>query len=289
MLFYLVRGSVFQNTETYKKNGGDNELTYGNSTIQDLVNKDTDGDGILDWKESLYGLDPTKKETTPGVPDSLAIEKIKIKQGTTVATSNNIIATEPENLSETEKFSRELFATITAASQNGAMDQASIEALGSSLADYIQNSLPKKTFTVFDIKISNDDTADAFTTYNNVLTDIFKKNSTVGYTIMDVLQKFAGDGENIDASVLIKLDPIITQTKKIMDGMIKTTVPQSVSRLHLNVINSLEKLIENLSNIKLFESDTILALSGISKYQKDVTELEDNIKILADAIRVKIE
>ena len=46
-----------------------------------MINKDTDGDGILDWQENLYGLDPTKKETTPGTPDSTAISKLKALQG----------------------------------------------------------------------------------------------------------------------------------------------------------------------------------------------------------------
>ena len=64
-LFLLKTTSVFENKETYKGAGQKNGLTYGNITIKDLVNKDTDGDGILDWEEGLWGTDPTKKENTP--------------------------------------------------------------------------------------------------------------------------------------------------------------------------------------------------------------------------------
>ena len=76
-LFFLKTTSVFKNTATYQKSNQENGLTYGNLTIKDLVNKDTDRDGILDWEEGLWGTDPTKKETTLGTPDKVAIENLK--------------------------------------------------------------------------------------------------------------------------------------------------------------------------------------------------------------------
>ena len=53
-------------------------LSYGNAIVGDLVNRDTDGDGLLDWEESLWDTDPNNKDTNgDGVSDSVEIAKIK--------------------------------------------------------------------------------------------------------------------------------------------------------------------------------------------------------------------
>ena len=100
--------------------------------IGDLVNKDTDRDGILDWEEPLWGLDPTKTETTPGVPDSSVIKKLKVEQGFSSNTTEGG-QDYTENLTETDKFSRELFSTIASLNQNGVMDRTTIDKISSSL------------------------------------------------------------------------------------------------------------------------------------------------------------
>jgi hypothetical protein len=69
---------------------------------------------------------------------------------------------------------------------------------------------------------------------------------------------------------------------------VKTNVPQSISTLHLNVINSLERVAENISDIKLYDNDSIIALGGISKYQENATQLESDLNNLANAINQKL-
>ncbi|MEK7539172.1 MAG: hypothetical protein AAB595_00815 [Patescibacteria group bacterium] len=290
-LFLLKTTSVFKNKETYQSVNQENSLTYDNVTIKDLVNKDTDGDGIPDWEEGLYGLDPTKKETAPGTPDNVAIGKLKSKteqnqQGLPLLENRDNQG--KENLTQTDKFSRELFATVAAASQNGPMDQATIDALSASLADKIQNSPPRKVFLISEIKTTSDDSVKTFTNYINTFNSLQKKYPAMDYTVLDVLQKFMVDENTVDSSVLVKLDPIIEQTKKVVEGMVKMTVPQSVSTLHLNVVNSLERLVENISDIKLYDSDTIMALGGISKYEENMTKLDSEVDNLMSAINQKL-
>lgn len=286
-----LSNSLSKNKETYQRAGQENAngLSYGDLSLQDLVNKDTDGDGILDWQENLYGLDPTKKETTPGISDSVAITKLRTEQG------NNIKITDTDknsqniaNLSQTDKFSRELFATIATASQNGTMDQAAIDKLGASLADQIKNSPPRKIFSISEIKVINDNSIQALNTYNNAMDKIYKKYPGVNYTILDVLQKFMIDENNVDTSVLVKLNPIIEQINNIIGAMIKTSVPESISVLHLNFINAEERLMENLSDIQLYDSDPIVALGGISNYEVNANKLESAINSLANTIMQKL-
>ncbi len=283
VLFLIKTGFVFKNPFSSSKQ--ENGLTYSNATIRDLVNKDTDGDGIPDWEESLWGTDPTKKETTPGISDSVAIEKLKIQQE--ISGQINGTNQKPENITQTDQFSRDLFATVVMLNQNGEVDQATVDKLGSSLAENIQNSAPQKIFSLIDLKISTDNSFQAIKKYSDTLDNIYQKISTK-YTVIDVLQKFAPDENDVDVSALSGLNPIIKQISNSIDGMKKTEVPQSLALLHLDLINGLQRLEENLNDIKLYDTDIIVALGGISKYGQNAIALESIVDNLANAISKKL-
>ena len=261
-------------------------LTYGKATIQDLVNKDTDLDGVLDWEENLWGTDLARKDTDgDGIGDEAEIENFKKENR-----QNENLEFSPgdnENLTETDKFSREFFATIATLSQNGQMDQATIDKLSSSLAEHIQNSTPRKVFSLSDVKIINGNDKKAIEDYGETLIKTQAKYP-VKYNVIDVLQKFIIDENNVDVSVLSELDPIISQKNKLINAMVKMSVPLSLSTLHLDVINSLERLVENTNDMKLYETDVIVSLSAISQYQQNTVRLSNALNNLGDAINQKL-
>jgi len=287
LLFILKTTSIFKNKETYQRANQENGLIYGDITIENLVNKDTDNDGIPDWKENLYGLDPLKKESTPGIFDNIAIEKLKIQKTSETNEPINTINQLTENLTQTDKFSRELFATIAAASQDGTIDQTMIDQLGTSLAEKIENPAVRKVFLISEIKIINEDNLQSFIDYNNTLNNIYKKYP-MNYTVFDVLQKFIIDEENVDPSALKKLDPIVEQTNKIITDMAKMNVPKSILTLHLNFLNSLEKLVENINDMKLYDSDPILAIGAITQYNQNSTNMQLAVNNLTEIIKQKL-
>lgn len=295
LLFFLKNKSVFKNSLDYARDKQEAGLTYKNEVLGNLVNKDADLDGVPDWEEFLWGTDPTKKDTNgDGVPDNVEIENLKQptgqnQQGLPLLKSND------ENLTETDKFSREFFATVATLNQNEAMDQATVDKLSSSLAEHIQNSPPRKVFVLSDIKVINNDSVQATKNYSDTLDNIYK-NQPVNYTVIDVLRKFIIDENNataeagqVDVSVLSELDPIIEKTNKIIDGMIKMDVPKRFSLLHLSVINGFERSVENLNDIKLYDSDVIVALSAISQYEKNTTILESSGEELLNIIKQKLK
>ena len=255
----------------------------GNDILQDLVNKDTDGDSVLDWEEGLWGTDPGKKDTDDdGTLDGVEITGLKSE---TADSEEN--AGEAENLTQTDKFARELFSTITTLNQAGEIDEATIEKLSSSLAEQIQNSVPKKVFNVSEINILDDNTQQATQNYNNTLESIFKKYP-INTTVLDVLQKFIIDENNVDTSVLIELDPIIEQTKKVIEEMVKIKVPQFLASSHLSLINAFQRLVENVVDIRLYDTDIILSLSAISQYETNTNLLESALNNLGSIIDKKL-
>lgn len=282
-LFFIKNKTRFQNEENILNQRG---LNVGTETLENLVNKDTDGDGILDWEEGLWGTDPTKKETTPGIQDSVAIEKLKAENRKN-AKIDDISAENIENLTQTDKFSRELFSTIVTLNQNGTVDQATIDKLATTLAEKVQNPEIRKIYLISDLKIINDESVQAIQEYLNAFENIHKKYPDISYTVLDVLQEFMVDEENVDVTALTKLDPIIEQNNKIIGALIKTNVPQFISTFHLDIINSLERLGENASDIRLFDTDPILSMGGITQYEKNLTQLQTSLSNFGNAIAQK--
>jgi hypothetical protein len=284
VLFLIKNGFSFQNKTFY--GSPQDGLTYSTAVIGDLVNKDTDGDGIPDWEEPLWNLDPNKKETTPGSPDSTVIAKLKAEQNSGAGVMNGD-SQGTEKLTETDKFSRELFTTVATLNQSGAVDQATIDKIGSSLAEHVKNTPVRKIFTLADIKIINDNGIGSVVKYNDTLNSIYKKNRVSG-NVPDILKKFIADGNNVDVGALTELDPIIKETQNMLDGIVKINVPSDFAQIHLDVINGLERLAENLNDMKLYDSDVMVALSGTSQYQTNAALFESTIKNLADLINEKL-
>ncbi|MEI6280760.1 MAG: hypothetical protein WCP17_02040 [bacterium] len=285
VLFLIKTGFTLKNTENYQASNEQNGLAYSAKTIEELATKDTDGDTVPDWEEKLWGTDPNKTETTAGTPDSVAIERLRadqiIKTGTTGNSQNGGVIT------QTDQFSRDLFTTIAAASQDGQpLDQTTADKISNSLADHIQNSPPKKVYTLLDIKILNDDSTQAVTKYQSTLGTTYKKYA-IYVSVYDILAESIKN-DDININVLNKLDPIIKNMNAIVTEMLSMKVPQSLSALHLEVINDFQKVSENITDIKAVNTDAILTMSAVSQYQKNDDQLAISIANLIAEINKKL-
>lgn len=285
-LFLIKNGILFKKTFDLALGKQESGLIYGDATVGDLINKDADLDGVPDWEEPLWGLDPTKKETTPGMPDITVVNKLKSEQGLSVGEAEY---GDPgtENLTQTDKFSRELFSTVATLNQTGIMNQATADKISSSLVEHIQNSPQRKIYALSEIEIATGDDIQTIENYKDALVNIQTKYP-INNTVLDVLQKFIIDEDNVDVSALSELDPIIEQTNKIITEMIKINVPQSLAPLHLNFINALQRLVENVSDIKLFDTDVIVSLGAVSQYSQNTDALGSAISNLENAIQQKL-
>ncbi len=282
-LMVLLAVLLFAKKEIiFKNQTGENGLVYnGTETLEDLVNTDTDGDTVPDWEEGLYGTDPLKKETASGIPDKSYIDG-KRKQ-TAVDGELTLTSENPENLTQTDKLSRELFGSIAALNQAGEINENTVDTVSNAVLEKIQNPEQRKIFSLSQLKITENNSAQAVAKYSAELDKIYN-GSTIKYTVPDVLQKFVIDENTVDETALKDLGPLITQTNKIIEQMIKLETPRRIVELHLNVINGLEKLSENMSDMTLYDSDIITAISGLSQYKSNVDKVQEYATILAQAI-----
>lgn len=287
VLFLVKNKTSIKNVFTSSVQEESDGLVFDTEPLSNLISKDTDKDGIVDWEENLWGTNPQKKDTNDdGVGDAQEIAKLKTEQGLNNIEGESSL-TDEKNLTKTEQFSRELIATVATLSQNGGVDQETIDKIGLSLAEQVKNTPVEKVYKLSDLKITKDESVLAVQNYQNTMNSIYAK-STSTRTVMDVLQDFLGDGENTNASVLEELDPINTQIKNVIDSLVKMNTPASLASLHLDMINGLQKLSENIKNVKLFETDTIVALSAVSQYEENTELLDITITKLLDTINQKL-
>lgn len=286
MLFVFVL-FISKNTTIFRNASKNSGLVYnGNEKVEDLISRDTDLDGVIDWQESLYGTDPTKADTDDdGVPDNIEIARMTGQNPENGELNLNIDI--QEDRTQTGQLSKELFSTLAALNQAGQVDQETIDKLSASLADKIQSSLVERVFTMADLKILKTDTVQDVKNYNDKLNSIYAQYKAE-LIVPEVLAKFIIDEDTVDDSALLELDIIIKQTNSVTSELIKVGVPKSLTSLHLDFLNKLVRFSENLSNLKFYDSDPILAMGSITQYETDVANLELAANNLTNAINKKL-
>lgn len=265
VILFLIKNNFFLGNSELRKA----RESFANEKVSNLVNKDTDGDGVLDWEENLWGTDPLKADTDDdGVSDAEEIAEIK--------KNNGLNPEDSANLSKTDEFSRDLFATIATLTQSGEIDQETVDKLSESLALKIAGTPVKKVFTEVDLRITDNNSLEAIKSYDKATTELSKKYQIKTGPVI-ILAEAILSGE-LDMDKLSKLDPLVEDGVRMIDELVKITVPSSLAKKHLNLANALQRTIENLDNIRKLEKDVIPALSAI-------TQLENNNEGLEGAIR----
>ena len=155
------------------------------TTIQGLIEKDGDGDGIPDWEEALWGTDPNSKSSHENVLDSDWITQKKKE----LAEKNPAeeTASPRENLSETEKFSREFFATVTALKQSGSLDQGAVSNIANILGGKIQNTNLPENYRVTELKKTYDVTRESQAKFYEDLAETFAERRAWGMNLIRLI------------------------------------------------------------------------------------------------------
>lgn len=243
------------------KNNQTLQLEYSSDTSNNILlaqasadsYKDTDGDGLKDWEEVLWGTDPN-------IPDA---DSKKDKETPTTLKKE-------EKLTATDKLARSFFSQYMNIKEVGLQnDKASQEILAKSLltdTNFVQAPAP---YNQNDIKISP---TVNLRDYGNIVGNIFKNNSVQSRNEVVILQE-ALTTENKD--VLKELDPILASYKKFRTGLLSTPVPPQAASAHLNLLNSLNKLIFIIELFSKTFTDPVMGIQGAALYQPTFQSMQD--------------
>ena len=257
----------FSKKESFEKEK--NDLLVENSlvesqTIIELIESDSDNDGVLDWEEALWGTDKNKKATFDGKSDSAYIADKKRELNIETDLNNE------KNLSETDLFAREFFSAYTALKASGQVDSDVINNFSDALGQKIANPNLVEIYDANDIKYSTVDTVTSRVNYYNSLKKSFDRESAYGLgdeinIISGGLFEYATEGTE---GKYEQLNIIADAYKNFAKSVISTPVPEGLAEIHLEIANNAYNTGVSVGNMTKVTSDPIVGIAGLSQYEQ---------------------
>lgn len=239
------------------------------TTVGDLVRKDSNQNGIPDWEEKLWGLDPTVLYTN-GVTNQQIIEEKKKALGITSTTN-----TEPEN--ETDQVARELFAITSALGSNDAIDDSTMQAIAAKLSTSIDTAKIQNRYSLKDIR-TVPTTSTSLRTYYQAMQKKIAPYQTNTADIDVVIQAL----ETGDSSRLPELTQSATQYKKLAQEFVTVQVPVGAASYHLAIVNGFVGVADSFSFLQEIDTNATNALIGVAIYKQYRTKLETALAAMED-------
>lgn len=249
------------------------KLALADKTVADLVGQDTDGDGVQDWEEYLWGTDKNNKKTFGEMSDSTYIEN-KRKE---LKLEDKVQA---NNTTETDKFAREFFAAYSAM-KAGDVDPNLINNFSSSLGQKVVSPNLVDKFTDRDVKINPVDNLTEKQKYYLQIKSYFDEYRTAG--LGDELEIVSSGILNYESSGNAQVDNLILIADAYMgfsQKVIEAETPTSLKDVHLRIANNANNIGISVSNMAKIINDPIVGLAGLSEYQEYSEDLVSAVEEL---------
>jgi hypothetical protein len=257
---------------TFLKNriGGDEPTKL---QVKDLVQKDTNNNGIPDWEESLWGLDPNK--------DGDANKSFILAKRQSLAQDSSVPEFIDENTQskENEALSKEFFAVIMSLEQTGNLDDTALNAVSDAIGKKIVANPIADIYTkdMATVQEQGDiETLEYFNAYLKLNNKYMDKN------IGDELFFIATALNNNDQAALKLVGNIASSYRAYAKELIKIPVPVNILPAHVSLANNYEKVAQSVYDLTKLLSDPMSGMKGIVNYNKYSDALVTDIGNISD-------
>ncbi|MFW0871405.1 MAG: hypothetical protein ACKKL4_03055 [Patescibacteria group bacterium] len=235
--------------------------------------KDTDGDGLDDYSEVLDPLrDPTVPDAHRGRPQAQSESNI------------DVIGDDPyyvydDSLNTTEKFSRDVLNTFAQLQGSGSINTGVQEQLLKKVSESVDQREQKQAeYTIEDIKIASSNSTQAIASYRKGFEKATRVLRGVKEQDLLLLAKYA---ETKDPSKLDELKRNAEAYLQFINELKEVPVPPEVANVHLEFLNNLYIMQENIRDMSEPVEDPLGALIAAGDYSVDEEVLGTNIKALS--------
>lgn len=244
-------------------------------SIEDITTRDSDGDGVRDWEEFLWNLDPNNKDSNGnGLPDAeeLEVRKIALRGTATVATSTT-------TSTFTDTFSREFFVAFSALKQSGNLTTSNIDQISKQSLEALTQATIQEKYSKKDLVLASS-TSESKAIYEKNMSEIGK-----GLSVKTLGKELELLGRAINKP---RSEKLITELKKIQqiyltlaERTIKIAVPSAVQNTHLELANSYYKLGAAVGGLTQIYDDPALSIVYFNEYQRALDRLPVILTALA--------
>lgn len=236
--------------------------------------KDTDGDGLKDWEESLWKTDPRNPDTDgDGTPDG---EEVKNGRNPVVKGPNDEIVrptsqtqsdTEVKadsNLSVTEQLSHSLFEKYTTFKKAGINLDDADDLITADILKSVQNTRIENTFYPDHFTTTPGGSTADIKNYGNELGKIFVITSPENpVNELQILEAYSNTN---NPEELEKLGSVITSYDEALQQLTQMTVPQKMLGFHVQLANSWSGMKRTIEMFKEADADPVKTMAGIKLY-----------------------
>ena len=263
---------------TYLIRGGRDLSNTGNivqTTPEEKIRKDSNNNGIPDFEEYLWGLNPNKNGEEN---KEFILSKKRNLFGNDQLSPNN---DDSKNITENEMLSRQFFATIVALQQEGELNQESIDSISAAIGQKIEVVIIPDIYTknMLTLKEDSEDTnVQYFIDFIELVNKY--KDADIGSELVLISQ---GLGNN-DPQALYAAMTVASAYRTFGKELTKIPVPEYISSVHLSLANNYEKTAQTIEGLTRTLTDPIIGMRSIISYKKYsdaiVSDIEKISKIL---------
>jgi hypothetical protein len=274
-IIFFIAFNLFSDKNNFSTSKKSSKLELEKLTVGELVKKDSDGDGVLDWEEALWGTDPQNKATFENVADATYI---KNKRAEIKTETNTDATTDNTKLTETDKFAREFFASYSAMKTSGQMDDSTITNFSTSLGQKIVDPFVFDKYSEKDIKLAKNDEYSNQEDYYIAAGNLFEEYKAAGLgDELEIAGGMVSSGKATDLQNENKLIEIATAYQKFSKELVLIPTPKTLSQYQLRILNASNNTGIAVMNMSKMLKDPIVGISGIAEYEKYSNDLINSV------------
>lgn len=239
-----------------------------------VIQKDSNDNGIPDWEESLWGLDPKG--------DGESNKEFILIKRETLAKENASDLSNDGPLSENETLSREFFAIIMSLQESGNLDEASMQSVADTIGQKIvavplTNKYNKEMVLTIKANPANTDT------YSTKLANLINKyeQKDLGKELIFIS---VGLSTN-DPQAFTEADKVADLYSLFAEELMKIQVPNTLSDIHLSLANNYEKVSQSIKDMSQMLVEPLSGMKALINYKKYTDAIVNNIDTLSNAIQ----
>lgn len=248
---------------------------------------DTDGDGLKDWEEVLWGFSAVNPDTDgDGIGDR---EEAENERRLVAETPAQILAHYETTSSLEQPDSKALAGQILlsqlfASKQAGLpIPQQSVELAGEIALRDVPTERTYATYTQADIVTTATTNTAALRAYGNAVGQALKNPN--GEAQHELLVILAYVQSNDLTTFTQDMDTVLQNYNRVVAGLLAVSTPTTFAPLHVNLINAIARVQQDLTDIRNIETSPIVATIALDAYEKNSTTMAQLFEYVREALQ----